>query len=77
MPLKQQTKRVGVEFGTTEDKYTTSGKEEESNPEPPDFKSSALSLGHACLLIKYSTNDLYLSDSNQGLTGEFVFNLTS
>ena len=35
------TKRVGGEF---------SGREEDLNPEPPDYKSSALPLGHARLV---------------------------
>ena len=27
----------------------SSGREEDLNPKPPDYKSSALPLGHACL----------------------------
>ena len=50
------TQRGGVEFGATEDK-SIQCREEDLNPGPPDYKSSALPLGHARLpedlIVKY------------------------
>ena len=43
------TRRGGVKFGATEHKFISSGTEEDLNPGPPDYKSSALPLGHARL----------------------------
>ena len=40
--------RGGVEFGATKDKCT-SGREEDLNPGPPEYKSNALPLGQARL----------------------------
>ena len=42
------TRRGGVEFGPPKTSLS-SGKEEDLNPGPPDYKSSALPLGHARL----------------------------
>ena len=48
------TKRGGVEFGPPKTN-PSSGREGDLNPGPPDFKSSALPLGHARLhkYLKY------------------------